>query len=72
MSKKWKRSVVDGETVDSEVGEGEAEYDAGEDDESEPRDERSIKPWAHSSKKSYGTKAQIVCNHVPVKRCSSK
>merc|ERR1711936_318313 len=42
--KKWKRPVVDGETVDSEVEEGEAEYDAGEDGESESRDERSIKP----------------------------
>merc|ERR1719378_658141 len=79
-SKKWKRSLVDGEAVDSPVeeeeedSEGEIVIDAGEevDADGESRGTRGTKPWARSKKKSYGTKTETVCNHVPVKRCTSK
>ena len=65
---KWKRSVVDGETVEVEVEDEEvADVDEGEEDAGESRGERSA-GWARSKQ----AQTQTVCKHVPVKRCTSR
>ena len=58
--------------MEEEDAEDDDEGEEAEEDEAASRGERSIKPWARSEKKSYGSKAHTICKHVPVKRCTSK